>query len=47
MKVRRKTISEKTLQTKKVTCTTIEKAVQVKFMKKWITIHKYEIEIWK
>lgn len=45
-KVRRKIIGEKDIQTKNTICRTIKKAIQIKFAKKWITIHKYEIELW-
>lgn len=45
-KIRRKTVKTEVIQTRNSTCTTIYKVVQVKFMKKWITLHKYEIESW-
>ena len=46
-KIRRKIISEKNIQTKNIICTTIIKAIQIKFLGKWINIHEYEVEIWK
>lgn len=45
-KVRRKTVKETHHTFEKVTCKTIKKAIQVKFMEKWVTIHTYEIETW-
>ena len=45
-KIRRKVLKTVVIQTKKATCTTIHKVVQVKLLKTWVTLHRYEIEIW-
>lgn len=45
-KIRRKVLKTVVIQSKKATCTTIHKVVQVKLLKTWVTLHRYEIEIW-
>lgn len=47
MKFRRKVLKTKQVRTKKWICNVITKAVQKRVLKKWVTIKKYEIEVWE
>jgi hypothetical protein len=43
---RRKIVKKRVLQTKKMSCLVITKALQKKLFGVWFTQEKYEIEIW-
>lgn len=46
-KFRRRTLKTKQVRTKKMVCNVIIKAIQKKVLKKWVTIKKYEVEVWE